>query len=347
MSNTVGTSRNGRHDMCHVFYYRAKDALSNLRLELPVLRKLTEEEAGIFGSDVRPFWKFPSHDDLFVGVYDEDVPLCLEGGFRQCALGEAVHQNMGKAGIFLPTPVQCYVIPILLAGRDLYMVSDPGVGNIASFVLPMVQLVLNQEILEMTVPQPYVLIISPTRQTTRKTYAEARKFAYGTAVKVCVVDSSDEAQQREMETGCHILVVTPVWLMHLRAHRNIAFRNVKAVVLYDVDTIIQLGLRTTVEYLMKDPTMPAKEHRQMIIYSRSIHGPIPKLTATYMKKPIIMYVKIYLGASQNAVQNTHRDNEPDAGGSSAANIKNEPEDDLEDQEDELVPKVENYTLGLN
>ncbi|KFB41812.1 AGAP008578-PA-like protein [Anopheles sinensis] len=272
----------------------------------PILPELTREEATVLGSEVLTFRKFSQFNDLIVHIIGEDVPPNLQGGFAECVLDEPLHQNMRKAGIYLPTPVQRCVMPSLLAGRDVYVVSERSAGKIASFVLPMVQLVLKQEILEMTAPQPYVIIVTPTRKTAAKTYAEARKFAYGTPVKVCVIDSTYEVQQREVASGCHILVVTSVLLMHLKSIGAITFRNVKAVVLHEADQIIQLGLRTTVELLMNDPTMPAKEHRQTIIHSLFNCVPVFDLAMDYMTKPITVFVNIVGGTSQDIVQTIHR-----------------------------------------
>ncbi|XP_058127330.1 ATP-dependent RNA helicase vasa-like [Anopheles ziemanni] len=277
---------------------------SHLRRELPILPELTEEEAEVFGTDERNYRKFSRLDDILVRVNGEDLPPYLECGFGQCSFDEALRQNMHKAGVFWPSPVQRYAIPGLLAGRDLYVVSETNAGKIAAFVLPMVQLVLAQEVLELTAPQPYVIIVTPTRRTAAKTYAEARKFAYGTPVKVCVVDSTFVDQQREIASGCHILVVTPGWLIHLKTIGTVAFRNVKAVVLHEADQIIQLGLRTAIEFLMNDPTLPA--NRQTVIYSLSMNGLVHDLAVEYLTRPISVIVKVVGGTSQDILQTIHR-----------------------------------------
>lgn len=233
-SRDVRESRRGFRDARYVHAGEANQVVpkppgagtssgSHLRRELPILPELTEEEAEIFGSPEGSFRKVSRLDDLMVRVSGEDVPPYLEGGFDQCYLAESLLQNLRKDGIFWPSPVQRYVMPSLLAGRDVYVVSERSAGKIAGLLLPMVQLVLKQEILEMTAPQPYVILLTPTRQIAAKTFVEARKIAYGTPVKVCVVDCPDEVQQREVASGCHILVVTAVWLMHLKTIGIITF----------------------------------------------------------------------------------------------------------------------------
>ena len=58
---------------------------------------------------------------------------------------------------------------------------------------------------------PLALVLSPTRELASQIYDEARKFAYRSHVRPCVVYGGADvgAQMRDLDKGCHILVATP------------------------------------------------------------------------------------------------------------------------------------------
>ena len=58
---------------------------------------------------------------------------------------------------------------------------------------------------------PLALVLAPTRELASQIYDEARKFSYRSHVKPCVVygGADIQAQIRDLERGCHLLVATP------------------------------------------------------------------------------------------------------------------------------------------
>ncbi|WP_411023774.1 DEAD/DEAH box helicase, partial [Salmonella sp. s51228] len=54
-------------------------------------------------------------------------------GFTEAQLSETISQNVVKASYTIPTPVQKYSIPTILAGRDLMGCAQTGSGKTAAF----------------------------------------------------------------------------------------------------------------------------------------------------------------------------------------------------------------------
>lgn len=95
-------------------------------------------------------------------------------------------ENIKKSGYTVPTPIQKNSIPIILAKRDLMACAQTGSGKTAAFLVPIIQILLDDS-KEMSVGKPHVVIISPTRELTIQIYNEARKFALRSYLKCCVV----------------------------------------------------------------------------------------------------------------------------------------------------------------
>lgn len=93
---------------------------------------------------------------------------------------------MKRSGYTKPTPIQKNSIPIILAGRDLMACAQTGSGKTAAFLLPIIQILLEDN-KDMSIGKPHVVIISPTRELSIQIYNEARKFANSSYLKCCIV----------------------------------------------------------------------------------------------------------------------------------------------------------------
>ena len=112
-------------------------------------------------------------------------------------LTEIIRSNISLARYSTPTPVQKYAIPIILARRDVMACAQTGSGKTAAFLVP----ILNQIFERGPVPNasagqrsyarrkqyPLALVLAPTRELATQIYDEAKKFAYRSRVRPCVV----------------------------------------------------------------------------------------------------------------------------------------------------------------
>ena len=65
--------------------------------------------------------------------------------FFELGLSKDLLQAVGFAGYQEPTAVQTQSIPLILSGKDLIAEAKTGTGKTASFVLPILQLLQNQQ----------------------------------------------------------------------------------------------------------------------------------------------------------------------------------------------------------
>lgn len=85
--------------------------------------------------------------------------------FEESGLSQFILNNVRKSGYNRPTPIQKTAIPIVLEQRDLMGCAQTGSGKTASFLLPILHRLL-QENCDITIGQPQVVIMSPTRELT-------------------------------------------------------------------------------------------------------------------------------------------------------------------------------------
>ena len=160
---------------------------------------------------------FEKYDDIPVNPSGRDVPEPVLT-FSNPPLDAHLLSNIELARYQIPTPVQKYSIPIVINGRDLMACAQTGSGKTGGFLFP----IMHQSFTQGPSPipaqsgggyrqrkaYPTALILAPTRELVSQIYDEARKFAYRSWVRPCVVYGGADigSQLRQMERGCDLLV---------------------------------------------------------------------------------------------------------------------------------------------
>ncbi|KAH1768095.1 DEAD-box ATP-dependent RNA helicase [Aspergillus fumigatus] len=188
---------------------------------------------------------FANYDDIPVEASGHDVPEPVNA-FTNPPLDDHLISNIKLARYQTPTPVQKYSIPIVMNGRDLMACAQTGSGKTGGFLFP----ILSQAFQTGPSPvpaqasgqfgygrqrkaYPTSLILAPTRELVSQIFDEARKFAYRSWVRPCVVYGGADigSQLRQIERGCDLLVATPGRLVDLIERGRISLVNIKYLVL--------------------------------------------------------------------------------------------------------------------
>ncbi|GFS05379.1 ATP-dependent RNA helicase DDX3X [Elysia marginata] len=163
---------------------------------------------------------FDKYEDIPVEASGDSPPKHIDS-FEDCSLGEIIRNNIELSKYSKPTPVQKFAIPIILAQRDLMACAQTGSGKTAAFLVPILNRIYEIGPGETANQQgrqygrrkmfPLALVLAPTRELASQIYDEARKFAYRSRVRPCVVYGGADigAQMRDLDKGCHLLVATP------------------------------------------------------------------------------------------------------------------------------------------
>lgn len=83
--------------------------------------------------------------------------------FKTSGLNNFLQENIEKSKYSKPTPIQKIAIPTISEGRDLLACAQTGSGKTAAFLLPIINKLL-EDPKDLTIGNPQVIIISPTRE---------------------------------------------------------------------------------------------------------------------------------------------------------------------------------------
>ena len=125
-----------------------------------------ESEANLF-HNISVGVNFEKQSEIAVSVTGEgSEQVKALKNFQEASLSELLLANVNKSNYKIPTPVQKYAIPIILANRDLMACAQTGSGKTAAYVLPIMTNILKDGIQSSAfslVQEPQALVLSPTR----------------------------------------------------------------------------------------------------------------------------------------------------------------------------------------
>jgi len=198
--------------------------------------------------------------------------------FSDLNLSTPLLNALEDLGLSVPTTIQRKIFSVIMSGRDVCGIAQTGTGKTFAYLLP----ILRQW--KYTKDRfPTVLIVVPTRELVAQVVEETRKLTkYMTAVTVGVYGGVNmKGQQLEVENGCDIIVATPGRLYDLILCGSLKVKNIKKLVVDEVDEMLNLGFRTQLKNILD--LLP--ERRQNLMFSATITDEVELLMDTYFKDP--------------------------------------------------------------
>ncbi|KKK19871.1 hypothetical protein P175DRAFT_0528483 [Aspergillus ochraceoroseus IBT 24754] len=259
---------------------------------------------------------FANYDDIPVEASGHNVPEPVNA-FTNPPLDDHLLSNIKLARYQTPTPVQKYSIPIVMNGRDLMACAQTGSGKTGGFLFP----ILSQAYKNgpaappaqaagqfgygrQRKAYPTSLILAPTRELVSQIFDEARKFAYRSWVRPCVVYGGADigSQLRQIERGCDLLVATPGRLVDLIERGRISLVNIKYLILDEADRMLDMGFEPQIRRIVEGEDMPSVTDRQTLMFSATFPRDIQMLARDFLKDYVFLSVGRVGSTSENITQ---------------------------------------------
>ena len=149
-------------------------------------------------------------------------------------------------GFVEPTAIQLRAFPIVLAGKDLIGTAQTGTGKTAAFALPILTLLAKHAGLR-------CLVLEPTRELAAQVETAFRDYGRFTDLRVGLVHGGvGYGKQRDaLKHGLDILVATPGRLLDLLEQRAMSLKEIKILVLDEVDRMLDMGFLPDVRRIVE------------------------------------------------------------------------------------------------
>ncbi|ORY01241.1 putative DED1-ATP-dependent RNA helicase [Basidiobolus meristosporus CBS 931.73] len=256
---------------------------------------------------------FDKYNDIPVEASGNDVPSSIDN-FVDSGLDPLIISNIELARYITPTPVQKYSIPIVDAQRDLMACAQTGSGKTGGFLFPILSELFktgppaidhgSRNLYRARKAFPSALILAPTRELASQIHDEARKFAYRSWVRPCVVYGGADigSQLRTMDRGCDLLTATPGRLVDLIERGRVSLSKVRYLVLDEADRMLDMGFEPQIRRIVEQEDMPEVQDRQTLLFSATFPKDIQHLARDFLKDYIFLSVGRVGSTSENITQ---------------------------------------------
>ncbi|CAK8573219.1 unnamed protein product [Lathyrus sativus] len=297
-----------------------KEMIDNLS-DKKTLMSVRELAKGITYTEPLPTgWKPPLHirrmskkDCEFIQkqwhiiVNGEEIPPPIKN-FKDMRFPDPILKMLKTKGIVQPTPIQVQGLPVILSGRDMIGIAFTGSGKTLVFVLPMIMMAMQEEIMMPLVPGegPFGLIICPSRELARQTYEVIEQFllplkeaGYPELRPLLCIGGIDMRSQLEIvKKGVHLVVATPGRLKDMLAKKKMNLDNCRYLTLDEADRLVDLGFEDDIREVFDH----FKAQRQTLLFSATMPTKIQNFARSALVKPIIVNVGRAGAANLDVIQ---------------------------------------------
>jgi ATP-dependent RNA helicase RhlE len=171
----------------------------------------------------------------------------------------------------------------VLAGKDLIGTAQTGTGKTAAFALPILTLLAKHGAFR-------CLVLEPTRELAAQVETAFRDYGRFTDLRAALVHGGVGygKQREELKRGVDILAATPGRLLDLLEQRAMSLKDIKILVLDEVDRMLDMGflpdVRRIVEKISTD--------RQTLLFSATLPPEIERLAAWVLRDPELVEIGV-------------------------------------------------------
>ncbi len=218
--------------------------------------------------------------------------------FTDITLHPSVSKALTEQGYSKATPIQQQAIPVALKKRDVLGCAQTGTGKTAAFLVPILQMLLEDE----TVQRHYIkaLILAPTRELALQIAENTQSLSVHTTIRHAVLFGgvSQQPQVNKLRAGVDILIATPGRLKDLMNQGLVSLKQVKYLVLDEADRMLDMGFIRDIKQIIQH--IPAD--RQTLFFSATMPPDILKLAHTLLRNPVKIEVTPVATAAEQVMQ---------------------------------------------
>src|SRR4051812_43298400 len=165
--------------------------------------------------------------------------------FAALGVRPSILRALAELKFTTPSEIQSLLIPRALAGVDLLGQARTGTGKTAAFGIPILQNATKGL-------STQAIILVPTRELAVQVEAEIKRLSEFTPIRSVAVYGGQRisAQMKFLKHGPEVVVGTPGRVIDLLDRRIIDFRNVRFVVLDEVDRMLDIGFRDDIRNIL-------------------------------------------------------------------------------------------------
>ncbi|MDX1444870.1 DEAD/DEAH box helicase [Lishizhenia sp.] len=204
--------------------------------------------------------------------------------FKDYKIAPEIKERLEALGWNRPTDIQFKAIKPILDGEDVLAIAQTGTGKTASFVIPTLELILQNKQSKYAKKSVHTLVMVPTRELAKQIEEVYKDVAKHIKVKVAAIYGGVEQDQQiaQLNNGVDVVISTPGRMFDLIAQKHLDITALKVLVLDEADHMLDLGFIKDIKDVMRH--IPRK--RQTLFFSATINKKIKELAYDLVRNAI-------------------------------------------------------------
>uniref|UniRef100_A0A1J3FSH0 DEAD-box ATP-dependent RNA helicase 39 n=1 Tax=Noccaea caerulescens TaxID=107243 RepID=A0A1J3FSH0_NOCCA len=170
----------------------------------------------------------------------------LAENFEELGLSEEVMGALKELNIEVPTEIQCIGIPAVMERKSVVLGSHTGSGKTLAYLLPIVQLMREDEasLGKITKPRrPRTVVLCPTRELSEQVYRVAKSVSHHARFRCTLVSGGSRIRPQEdsLNNAIDMVVGTPGRILQHIEEGNMVYGDITYLVLDEADTMFDRG----------------------------------------------------------------------------------------------------------
>ncbi len=215
--------------------------------------------------------------------------------FQELNLNKSLLNSLDDLGLSNPTSIQEKVFSPIMAGNDIVGVAQTGTGKTFAYLLPSLRMWKYSKS-----PLAQVLIMVPTRELVAQVVEETQKLTTYMNVEIVGVygGANIRPQVDSILKGVDVVVGTPGRLLDLMLKGALKTKNIKRLIIDEVDEMLHQGFRTQLNNIIE--FLPEK--RQNLMFSATMPEEVEQIINNYTS----YYTKIEAAPSGAPLENINQ-----------------------------------------
>lgn len=199
--------------------------------------------------------------------------------FQDLNLNTPLLNALSDLNIQEPTRIQEKVFSVAMSGKDVVGIAQTGTGKTFAYLLPCLRRWKYQK--NTTIQ---FLVVVPTRELVEQVVGEIEKLTTYMNVKVAGVYGgvNIRTQKAIVHAGIDVLVATPGRLLDLQLDGMLKVKNVKTLIIDEIDEMLDLGFRPQLKNILD--ILPGSQ--QNLLFSATLSDEVDSLIKTFFQAPV-------------------------------------------------------------
>ncbi len=158
--------------------------------------------------------------------------------FDDFKINKQLRNAINELGFIYPTAIQKQSFSTIMSGKNVVGIAQTGTGKTIAYLLPLIQ-----QHKYSNSRDPRVLILVPTRELVVQVVEDIKALTEFINLRVIGVygGTNINTQKQAVNEGCDFLVATPGRLLDLNLTGVLKLKNIKKLVIDEVDEMLNLG----------------------------------------------------------------------------------------------------------